>query len=71
MGSGQTPEQDIQEGKAPSTKGDFFICVVSTPVALDHPHCNEIVMVVRLRPIISKQNGSNRPPCNRLKRGVG
>jgi hypothetical protein len=33
-------------------------------------HCNEIVMVARSERIVSRQNGSNRPICNPLKRGV-
>jgi hypothetical protein len=33
-------------------------------------HCHEIVMVVRSKRIISKQNRSNQPICNPLKRGV-
>jgi hypothetical protein len=42
----------------------------STNVRADRPDCHEIVMVARPKRIISKQNGSNRPICNPLKRGI-
>ena len=35
-----------------------------------HEVCHEIVMVARSERIISMQNGSHRPICNALKRGV-